>query len=170
MCVVDHQGVLSPHLEQASEQRTGQSLPNDQVIHLARHGLTYAGIRSALPINVVGHLKRSPDQVHLRGWSDQHFHHVESIWHLRVIQQSEPFLRAVDDTVLLGSRHSRVRRTECVGGPRFYFHKNQGLGASIAANQVNFATPSRSKIPVENAKPIPSKIIGGHFFAFSAKG
>jgi hypothetical protein len=76
----------------------------------------------------------------------------------------------VDNTVLLGSRHSHVRRTECVSGPRFDFHKDQGPGASIAANQINFATPSRSKIPIENAKPIPTKKIGGHFFAFSAKG
>jgi hypothetical protein len=76
----------------------------------------------------------------------------------------------MDDTVLLGSRYSRVRWTECVGGPRFDFHKDQGLGASIAANQINFAAPSRSKIPIENAEPIPSKKIGGHFFPFSAKG
>ena len=62
-----------------------------------------------------------------------------------------------------------VRRTECVGGARFHFNENQCFFASIAANQIDFAASSRSKIPVEDTKPIPAKIIGGHFFAFSAK-
>jgi hypothetical protein len=129
--------------------------------------------RSEIPrgsqVNVVGHLERSPDQMHVWRRFHQHLHNIESIWHPRVIQQSEPFLCATDDPVLLGSRHSCVRRAECVGRACFHFDENQCFFTSIAANQVDFTAPSRSEISVENTKSIKAKVIGGHFFALASK-
>ena len=123
----------------------------------------------ALPVNVIWHLERSPDQVHLRVGFHQHLHHIESVGHPRVIQHSEPFFCPADDPVFLSSCHSRVRRTECVSGARFHFNENQCLFPSIAANQIDFAASSRSEIPVEDSKSISAEVIGGHFFALSAE-
>jgi hypothetical protein len=56
---------------------------------------------------------------------------------------------------------------KCVGGACLHFNENQCLCPSIAANQIDFATPFRSEISVEDPKPIPAEILGRHFFAGS---
>jgi hypothetical protein len=124
---------------------------------------------TASPVNVIGHLKGSLDQLHSRGGFHQYLHYIEPIRHPRIIEQSEPFFGASDDSVLLRLNHRGVRRAECICRARFHLNENQCVFASIAANQIDFPASSRSEIPVENTETIPTKIVGGDFFAQSAK-
>ena len=87
-------------------------------------------------------------------WFHQHFHHIESIRYSRVIQQSEPLLGAANDAILLGLGHSFVRRTECVGRACLNFNEYQRFFMAIAADQIDFAAPSRSEILVQQPKSI----------------
>src|ERR1700729_1859553 len=121
------------------------------------------------PVNVVWHLKCTPDQIDLRSWFDQNFHHVEPIRHARVIQQPEPLLCAAHDSILLRSSHSRVRRSEGVGGTGFYFDEDKGCFASITANQIDFAASFRSEIPVKYPETVATKVIRGHFLTSAAE-
>ncbi len=89
--------------------------------------------------------------------------HIESIWHPRIVQQPEPFLCAAHNPFLLASGQAGVGWTERIGGARLHFHENQCLFASIAADQINFASLPRSKIFIKDTKPVPAEVIGGHF-------
>lgn len=119
------------------------------------------------PVNIVRHLERSPDQIHVRGRFQQHLYDIKSIGNPGIIQHSEPFFCASHDSLLLGSCHPRMGWSKCVGGACFHFNENQCLCPSIAANQIDFATPFRSEISVEDPKPIPAEILSRHFFAGS---
>jgi hypothetical protein len=70
---------------------------------------------------------------------------------------------------LLRSCHRSLGRPECVGCPGLYFDENQGFFAPIAADQIDLTASSRSEISVKDAKPVATKVIGGHFLTGAAE-
>jgi hypothetical protein len=116
-------------------------------------------------VNIVRDLECASNQIDLRRGLHENLHDIEPIRDSRVVQHSEPFFCTSDDSFLLQSRNTKMRGTEGVGGASFDFDKDERCFATIPADQIDFASASRSKVFVQDAKSVPAKISSCQFFA-----
>jgi len=94
-----------------------------------------------------------------------HFHHVEAVIDLRMVQQTQPGERPTGDELLLGEIDGFERRAEVLAAARFHLHKDQRVAAPIAADEIDFTTARCAEVAIEDLEVVRAQVAFGEPFA-----
>jgi hypothetical protein len=94
-----------------------------------------------------------------------HFHHIEAVVDLRIVQQAQPGQRAAGDELLLREIHGFEGRPEVLTSPRLHLDEDERVARPVAADEIDFAAAGRAEIPVENLEPLRTEMAFGETLA-----
>jgi len=73
---------------------------------------------------------------------------IESIRDIRPVQQPKPLFGRADDAFLLDEVDGLTRRAKQVCRSAFHFNKNENIGATVAADNIDLTSSPRLKVSI----------------------
>lgn len=99
----------------------------------------------------------------------QDFDDVEAETHLGIVEHAQPRDCSPGNQLLFVRVHGRGRGAVSQRSPRFDFDKDESGRLSLAADNVDFASPARTEVPVEDFVAVASEVLRGQPFAMCAE-